>query len=189
MEIPTFSLPTGNACPGATPTCMNWCYAKKAERAYKNVLPCRIRNLNDSKRSDFIVKMTSALMSANSNYIRIHESGDFYSQEYLYKWFEICKIFPEKTFLAYTQSYNLDFSQKPENLIIYWTVWPDSRYYPREGLRAFVVESKGKSIGKYKDPNIIPSTAHKCDKESGSITCEKCLYCYRGTGDVIFEAH
>jgi hypothetical protein len=189
MNIPTFSLPTGHTCPGATPTCMNWCYAKKAERAYKNVIPSRARNLNDSKRDDFIQKMIYTLDRTKSPYIRIHESGDFYSQQYLDKWLDICRVFPEKQFLVYTQSYHLDFSLKPDNLIVYWTVWPDTRNYPTDGLRAFVVATKGKPIGNYRDASYVPVNGFKCKKEDGSVTCEKCLHCYKGKGDVIFDVH
>jgi len=190
MKIPTFSLPTTHSCPGATLTCMNWCYAKKAEKSYPKVLPCRIRNLNDSKREDFKDKMISLISKTNSNYIRIHESGDFYSQIYLDKWIDICKNFPEKTFLAYTQCYKLDYSKKPDNLIIYWTMWPDSRGLPETGLKAIVISKKGKCIGNYLSEPIGLKNAFKCKKEDGlGITCDKCLYCYKAKGDVIFEVH
>jgi len=190
MNIPTWSLPAEKTCPNATKDCMNNCYAKKAERMYKNTRLSRARNLNDSKRKDFVPKMSGLIKKKKSKYIRIHESGDFYSQIYLDKWFEICRKFPKKRFLAYTQMYNLDWSNKPENLIVYWSVWPDSKKVPRKGLRATVIDD---GTGRLKNKDMSSKrlkTAFKCKKGHGSkLTCELCLYCFKGKGDVIFKIH
>jgi hypothetical protein len=176
MNIPTWSLPAEKTCPNATIDCMNNCYAKKAERMYRNTRESRARNLNDSKRKDFTNKMIGLIKKKKSKYIRIHESGDFYSKIYLDKWIDICNKFPRKKFLAYTQSYDLDWSKKPDNLIVYWSVWPDSKNVPKNGGR----------INSYKNkPN-----GFKCKKGHGTkITCDKCLYCFEGKGDVIFKIH
>jgi len=197
MKIPTFSLPAGITCPNATPTCLKWCYSKKAERAYKNVIPCRLKNFQDSKNDDFVYKMSELIKKKKCPYIRIHESGDFYSQEYLDKWIKICKKFPEKKFLAYTQSYHLDFNKTPNNLILYLTIWPDSQTpsnfaFKRTEmpLRAIIIGTASKYIGNIVKPLRMARNAFKCKKGKGSkITCDKCLYCFEGRGDVIFEVH
>ena len=190
MDIPTFSLPTGASCPGATISCSRWCYAKKAERLWKNVMPSRVRNLNDSKRETFVNEMSKEISKNKSFYIRIHESGDFYSQRYLEKWFEICRRFPEKKFLAYTQSYNLDYSKKPSNMVLYWTIWPDSRCIPKTGLKAFVIDNGSRTLRNYSEQPQGLEIAFKCKKGHGStLTCDKCLHCFEGRGDVIFEVH
>jgi len=186
MDIPTFSLPAGITCHNKTIYCDKYCYAKKAEKAYKNVLPSRIRNLNDSKREMFVNEVYNLLKNINIKYFRIHESGDFYSQTYLEKWFSICRLFPDIKFLAYTQMYHLDYSNKPNNLILYWTVWPDSRNVPKDGLKAYVVDD-GK--GKIPDYPVKPK-GKNCSKGMGSkVKCENCKYCLEGKGDVIFKIH
>lgn len=45
------------------------------------------------------------------DYVRIHESGDFFAQYYLNMWIEVIKLFPNLKFYFYTKSENiLDFS-------------------------------------------------------------------------------
>jgi len=184
MKIPTFSLPAEKTCPSATTLCKKHCYAKKAERVYPNVLPSRERNLMDSKKDSFVYKMSDIIKKRTSPYIRIHESGDFYNQIYLDKWFRICRLNPDKMFMVYTQRYDLNFSHKPNNLIVYWTIWPDSKEIPKDGLKAYVVDDK--KLPKYKKQ----PKGFKCSKGKGNnITCDKCLYCYKGKGDVIFKLH
>lgn len=126
MSFPTWSLPAKRTCPGSTPQCRANCYACKAESAYPDVLPCRSRNLAVSRQDGFVVAMVVILGRRKSDYVRIHESGDFYSQAYLDKWIAICRALPGKTFLAFTKSFHLDYSDKPSNLVIVWSIWPDT---------------------------------------------------------------
>jgi hypothetical protein len=186
MNIPTFSLVSEHTCPNATELCKKNCYAKKAERAYQNVLISRMENTFDSLKATFSSDIYNQIIHKKSKYIRIHESGDFYSQEYLNKWFRICRLFPEKKFLAYTQMFNLDWSNKPDNLILYWTIWPDSKIIPIRGLMAYVIDNGRGRVPKYN----FRITGHKCKKGKGSkLTCEVCLYCLEGKGNVIFKIH
>jgi hypothetical protein len=50
--------------------------------------------------------------------VRIHDSGDFFSQAYLDAWMRAAREFPRTRFYAYTKSLHLDFSQAPANLSI-----------------------------------------------------------------------
>jgi hypothetical protein len=50
--------------------------------------------------------------------VRIHGSGDFYSQEYLDKWISIAKINPSIRFYCYTKSLHLDWSNLPANFVV-----------------------------------------------------------------------
>jgi len=189
MDIPTFSLPAIISCGNFTPNCSRYCYARKAEKLYPNALKSRIRNLNDSKREDFVHQMIELISNKKSKYIRIHESGDFYSQKYLDKWIRIAESLPDKVFLAYTQMYSLDYSKKPDNMIIYWSIWPDSRNPPKNGLRAFVIDPKNRLIGNSISNSDLVN-AHVCKKGgSEKIKCNNCLYCFKGKGNVVFKLH
>ena len=185
MKIPTFSLPADVTCPNSTSLCRQYCYAKKAERLYKNVLPSRIRNYKESKKYlDFAKQLIIWLSKKQLKYFRIHESGDFYNQDYLDIWCGIAKLFPEINFLAYTQMYKLDYSLKPDNLIIYWTVWPDSKDVPDTGLKAYVIDDGSNKINNYKTDGLICKKGH-----GNNLTCDKCLYCFKGKGNVRFRIH
>jgi hypothetical protein len=183
MNIPTFSLLSEHTCPNATELCKKYCYAKKAERAYANAYMSRMTNTFDSLKATFVNSVSVEIKSKSPKYIRIHESGDFYSQEYLDKWFIICRKFPSVKFLAYSQMYNLNWKVKPKNMVIYWTIWPDSKVIPI-GLKAYVVDNGRNKIPKY--PNKI--LGHKC-KKGTNLTCDTCLWCFEGKGDVIFKIH
>lgn len=106
-----FTLPAskevcGRLCPG--------CYAHKAQvRFPKTVLPYRESMLAASQADSFVATIVAELSSTrrSSRTVRIHESGDFYSQEYLDKWTAIAKLSPTFTFYAFTKRMkDFDFS-------------------------------------------------------------------------------
>lgn len=88
-----FSLPAGTNgtcitdCPG--------CYAKKFEKLYPNVLKARTRNFNIINKD--LTLLEDAVYGILSKYenkislIRIHEGGDFYSQDYADIWDRIAQ--------------------------------------------------------------------------------------------------
>lgn len=97
-----FNLPAGMStcnreCPG--------CYAMKFQRLYPNVLPYRNRMLEASQQSDFVSRISADIASCRKpfKYIRIHESGEFYSQQYIDKWYTIARSFAQYTFYTYTK--------------------------------------------------------------------------------------
>jgi len=187
MNIPTFSLPAETTCSNSTNLCRKFCYAKKAERMYPATLPSRQKNFKESKEWKFIGDVVKYIIKHNIKYLRIHESGDFYSQQYLDKWCYIATLCRDTKFLAYTQMYNLDtVTLKPDNLIIYWSVWPDSINVPDKGLFAYVIDN-----GKNKISNKLDKKSIKeCPKENiKGMTCDKCLWCFDGKGNIKFKLH
>ena len=111
-----WSLPAVKTCPFRTAQCEHSCYARKAEKAYPDCLPAREKNLLFSRSPLFVPFMVRALhyvaalpayRSAKHITVRIHESGDFYSVDYLEKWLDIaaaCRDIPNMDFAAYTKS-------------------------------------------------------------------------------------
>jgi len=104
-SIAIFNLPAGKQyscgcdCPG--------CYAKKAQYLYPQVLPCRIKNWEASKSNNFVTMFCEALnkaIKAGCTVVRLHESGDLYSLDYVYKLEEIAAKYPEIKFYYYTKT-------------------------------------------------------------------------------------
>ena len=139
-----WNIPACKTCPFATENCKAACYARKAERVYPQVLPCRENNFTESLKPDFVENMiftiekelNSKKFRGKKAFFRIHESGDFYNMEYAKKWIEICKHFENDNrivFLAYTKSiiyfvksgYNTP--EFPKNLIIRSSIWNDTK--------------------------------------------------------------
>jgi hypothetical protein len=110
---------TINTCPAAL-ACRAVCYAKQGRYAMINVINSRKHNLDISLLPDFVNMVAADLERFRKvNTVRIHDSGDFYNQEYYDKWCDIASMFPEITFYAYTKTVNIDlWTNKPDNLKI-----------------------------------------------------------------------
>jgi len=116
-----FNIPAVKTCPMKTSLCESACYALKAEIQYKNVVPqARKHNLKLSQSDSFVSLMIEIVNKYKHKIkqVRIHESGDFYNQDYLDKWFMVAREFPSIKFHAYTKSFHLDFSGKPSNFVL-----------------------------------------------------------------------
>lgn len=174
-----WSLPSEVTCPYATSLCKASCYAKKAERMYKAVLPCRERNLQESRKSSFVTDMVQAItyhinLPKNRDkqaYFRIHESGDFYNLPYLLKWMEIAEQLPDVTFMAYTKSVsfiNTVYKHIPKNLVIRYSIWDDTRekdvqIAQKIGLPIFTAKDRDK-LETLKEYSICHNDCSACKK-------------------------
>jgi len=121
--IISFNIPAGESkdgfktCPMAG-ACKAVCYATQGAYRFKSAISLREYNLHKSQEDSFVRKAVADLKRFRADKVRIHDSGDFYDQEYLNKWIEIASQIPNKIFYAYTKSLHLDFSAMPENMHI-----------------------------------------------------------------------
>jgi hypothetical protein len=126
VDAAIFNLPAGITCRPDV-KCQGYCYAKKAERLYPNVKPCRLKNLEASKDTkSFIIQVDRWVKKHKPRYFRIHEAGDFYSVDYIKAWYQVAHYSPDTTFYCYTKRSDLFNAEllkdKPSNLIINWSV-------------------------------------------------------------------
>ena len=171
MSVGRFNLPAKLSCPGSTAQCRAKCYAIKAERAYRGVLPCRQRNMTLASTDIFVQTMVKQLSKRNPAYFRIHESGDFYNQAYLDKWGEIARQTPDTVYLAFTKCWDLDWSHIPGNVVVYWSVWPDSVGVPAAGRYAYA--------GDCGHADMVECAGH----------CDDCMVCWTVDCDVHCKIH
>lgn len=178
-----FNLPTVRTCPFATEACKAFCYAAKAERQYPQVLPSRERHFEVSMQIDFVDRMIVEISKMNKSgkykYFRIHESGDFYNQTYLNKWIEIAKAFPAIKFLAYTKSHPLDFSNKPDNMIIRYSIDSTSKAIRTDMPLAIVQDPNNETTSK---------NGKQFDCKQG-MKCHECRVCWNSNVTVNFQVH
>ena len=145
-NIMSFGLPSGSTCPGAG-ECKKICYAAKGCYRFKNVKATQQARFTVTQQDSFIDLINSELaaMRKKPTAIRIHDSGDFYSQEYLDKWVRIAEYNPTITFYAYTKSLHLDFSKRPENMLIIGSkgsIYDDvAEYWKQVNTTATVIKS------------------------------------------------
>ena len=117
--ILSFGLPPVKTCPAAG-ECLKFCYGCKGMyKVFKKTIEqAQNRRLEATKDMFFFATLNSELrsMKKRPTAIRIHDTGDFYSQEYFDKWVDVASSNPDILFYAYTKSLHLDFSKRPSNL-------------------------------------------------------------------------
>lgn len=90
-------------CPYAK-DCIANCYARQGAYTWSNVKQAYEARLTITLQDDFIQVMDKEIKKKKAKAIRIHDSGDFYSVEYLDKWIAITQLNPDVQFYAYTKS-------------------------------------------------------------------------------------
>ena len=94
--IASFNLVPIETCPGAG-SCAKYCYADTGSflRFWKTTMPPRVANWLASQKPDFVEKMNAMFGDVEKKgkikVIRVHDSGDFYSPDYIKKWTEIAR--------------------------------------------------------------------------------------------------
>jgi len=121
--IPAFRSKTGfSTCPKAG-ICVKGCYAKQGTYTWSNVSQAFETRLNLSQGPDFVPTINAEIKRRKVERLRIHDSGDFYSIEYLDKWIDIINLNPNTTFYAYTKMVDMfnNYPNIPSNLIIIYS--------------------------------------------------------------------
>ena len=104
--IPAYKSKSGKViCPLAG-ECVKYCYAQKGAYIWSNVSPAFEKRLQATMKNDFIDVMIKEIKKKKAEYVRVHDSGDYYSKEYLLKWFEIAERMPHIKFYSYTNNVN-----------------------------------------------------------------------------------
>lgn len=87
------------------------CYAARAQGQYPGANVQAFKNLDLLKKMKTKEKMANLITKsieyhglANTDILRIHEAGDFFSQDYFDAWIEVAKKMPQTLFYAYTVS-------------------------------------------------------------------------------------
>lgn len=179
-------------CPFATELCKKYCYAKKTEILYPATLERNKMNYRLSKESEFVENMIvfirSELIKSSKQgkkiLFRIHESGDFYSFDYLKKWIEIANVFKGEniTFQAYTKSlphivrYMVETGSLLDDININFTasIWDDTdpiqkRIASNLGLQTFEAFKK----------EIVTEKIKEGYSECDCVSCGDCQKCYK----------
>lgn len=93
---------TMNVCPNAG-VCASVCYARNGTYLFPVVRARHIANLEYTLEEPQQWQDQMTAETARVRYVRIHDSGDFYSRSYLDRWLAIAAANPATTFYAYTK--------------------------------------------------------------------------------------
>jgi Gene product 88 len=130
-KIYTFSLPAGHSCPGALkcfakadqqtgklqdgPSQTFRCFAAGDESRYPNVRRLRWHNfdlLKGKTREEMKALILESLPS-DAKIVRLHVSGDFFSDAYFLAWMDVANTKPETLFYTYTKSLSIWLRHRP----------------------------------------------------------------------------
>tara|TARA_R110002153_G_scaffold155987_1_gene308131 strand:- start:207 stop:824 length:618 start_codon:yes stop_codon:yes gene_type:complete len=104
-------------CPFAD-ACIKFCYAKKGAYIWSNVAKVFEQRYELTKQKDFKQIMKNEIIKKKVDFLRVHDSGDFYSNKYFLDWMQIAKSLPNVKFYAYTNSISIVKNNKdsiPQN--------------------------------------------------------------------------
>jgi hypothetical protein len=159
------------------------CYAIKAQKLYPNVMSYRERKLEESKSPDWVDDMIlEILTSKNLKFVRVHESGEFYSQEYVNKWYEIAKICTSTIFYAYSkrlEEFDFETLKSLPNFVLHNSLYENALNYGKN------ITPTATALGGVVCPLTMQKDWHgKCGDE-----CTWCMQkCNEGT-PIFFEKH
>ena len=121
FSIPAYKTKAGKiTCPFAK-ECIKYCYAQKGNYTrFPMIQQLMEKKYELSKTENFINLINEEIQKKKAKYIRIHDSGDFYSVKYLNKWIQIAKDNKNVIFYAYTKSikFFINGLKLPKNLKI-----------------------------------------------------------------------
>lgn len=198
-----FSLIPGPnlSCPGATESCKS-CYACKGRHVFNNVSNAHLNNFvhalvatKDKKlRTNFIDTISKVL--SNKSLFRIHESGDFFSQEYLNIWNIIIGAHKSTKFWFYTRNFNLKYDKILSNSNVIGYISIDDynikaanslqKKYPKFKLAYGPVTNEQATELITNNTVICPLTNGKTYSQ---LRCSECKICISGSKNVIFIKH
>ena len=99
-----------NVCPQAG-ACASFCYARNGTYNFRNVKGRHIGNLEYilEEPLEWQKQMLSEVQHKKmiGKYVRIHDAGDFFSEDYLKLWLDIARQTPDVTFYCYTKEVSL----------------------------------------------------------------------------------
>ena len=184
-----FSLPAGKdfSCIGETSACAKDCYARKGNHfrhgVQKNFLNNFLFLKEAEKNNDAQLAVDTILkhIPENAALMRIHESGDFYSQWYVNVWEQVAIARPQTKFWFYTRSFDLDFSSisQLDNM----ACWASTDGENLKKAEEFVSANKQfrHAYGPINDEDEVPENTVICPATSGRLNvagaCSVCKLC------------
>ncbi len=173
FNLPAYKSADGfHVCPKAG-GCASLCYARQGRYMMPSVAAPREFNLTKVRGNlqTFVREAVEDLQRLNNKIVRIHDSGDFFSQEYLDAWLSICRQLPDKVFYAYTKSMHLNFSKKPRNLKVVQSVGGllDHKINRRKSHSRIFATVRDRKAAGYVDGNTNDLPAIRGDRKIGLV--------------------
>lgn len=188
-------------CPFRSKGCEKFCYATKGHHTAQNVIDSRDFSTEETKREDFAerviytieTELKSKRYSGCIMIIRLHESGDFYSLQYLRKWLKVFShfLFDDRViFCFYTKSFPFFLMLTEDEKAVVNTGLKNGRIAMSlskdDTMTAYQLECLEKCRKAYPLANVYYCTEKPEDVEHDTICdcadCARCGKCIHTTG-------
>ena len=171
-----FNLPAVHSCLNCK-DCLDSCYARQAQIQYPNVREFRNANYHLAKVSPEVLTelLLAQIDSEKIRIVRIHESGDFFSADYLKLWYNIAIQRPHVMFYSYTKVIHL-FEGEFELL----NTLPNVNI-----INSFIDGHRNYGSGEYVASLINTYGCFLCPGEGCMSACTHCLT----KDNVVFQIH
>ena len=123
VKVVAFNLPPVKTCPQAK-QCIRGCYACQGRYTFKTIRAKLQANLDAANSPVFQASIQTELNKLKPTHVRLHTSGDIFSQEYLNTWISIANSNSSIIFYAYTKSIELvkNTSNIPSNMVFIFSL-------------------------------------------------------------------
>lgn len=153
-------------------SCASTCYAVKSYRQYPNVKALWDSNLELAREDlgKLRLELSDQLSRTKQTIVRIHQSGDFISQDYIDMWISISIEFPNIMFYGYTKVDKLfDFTVVDvlPNMNIIRSMVNGKRNYGSMDYISKLVEEEG--------VELCPATLPGGESIKCGVSCFKCM--------------
>jgi len=184
IRVYNWNLRAIATCPGRTPLCESLCYADKGRYTMQAARHTANRTVAETFAG--IVERTENL--PRGAWLRIHTSGDFYSAEYVDRWWLAACLRPDVRFWAYTRSFAvpeilpaLERLRSLPNVQLFASVDRSTTATVPIGWRVATLWSHGDA-----QPSGLV-----CPEQTGAMSdCADCAYCpVAPKGNVVFIQH
>lgn len=186
-------------CPFRSAGCEVVCYATKGNHVFTSVKQSREKSFEQTKRADFSDAMVYTIHTEKQSKryadaemrMRIHESGDFYSIQYLRKWVNVWKQFHSGegvAFTLYTKSFPFFLMLTKEEIgiirramdegILAINLSVDDTTTPEQWRAMFAVLALLPKANVYRITEQFTDDDDQCD----CANCAKCGACNKATG-------
>ena len=188
-------------CPFRSVGCERVCYATKGKHNCPDVKQSRSRSYTESRRADFADAMDYTIRTEKQSgryrksimIIRIHESGDFYSLQYLRKWVRIWERTEDVNgvvFVFYTKSFPFFLKLNDDEKAVINRALERGRLAMNLSMDDTTTTEQRKAylamLKAFPKANTYYCTEHVDDVEHDNVCdcadCAKCGTCNKGTG-------
>jgi len=193
-NVVVWNIPPAATCPGASEWCLSVCYNgdDRPEIFERDKWRSNLQEFNTNPDSLAEILERQVEASEAPLAVRVHSSGDFFSEEYIKFWTKFVDEHPDVTFWAYTRSWaipelreSLEELRSRENIQLFAS-WDETMEPAPEGWRiSFVAD------GDIPVPEELPTNLTSCPEEfMEDMNCARCGFCLRNVGrGVLFHAH